>query len=740
MLKWGKEGDVVYILKVLVEHPTHSLDTTFDYLSYQSVQVGCRVKIKFGYQHIIGYVDGIQKTSSTKEELEKENGFTYYFIEDVIDKNPLLNQELRELADYLAHLTLSPRISCLQAMLPPQLKPSTNRSVGIVYQTVVNIKNVAPVKTPKQKEALEYIKNHPGLTVKEYPYSQSLLDNLKKQNAIEYTKKEVYRDPYQGEEKKTVDFSLTDDQQKVVHHILNRINQHFTCLLHGVTGSGKTEVYLQLSKFVIQQGKTVLMMVPEISLTPMMVKAFKSRFGKDVAIIHSKLSSGERYDEYRRIANGKVKIVVGARSAVFAPLEHIGLIIMDEEHDASYKQETKPRYLTSQVARIRGKTHRCPVVLGSATPSLESYSRALKGIYDLCELPHRINQNPLPKIELIDMAEEIRKKNYSLFSDAMKQKIQDCLDHHQQVILLLNKRGYANYMRCLDCGEVIKCPHCDVTLTYHKSQQKLKCHYCDYSTKVLSHCPYCGSDHLKMVGTGTQKIEEQIEQTFCHAKVIRYDVDSTKNKGGHLKLLEKFEKQEANVLVGTQMIAKGLDFENVTFVGVLNADISLNIPDYRANERTFQLLEQVSGRSGRGKLKGTVMIQTYNPDHFVLQCVKNHDYQKFYHQEMKSRKIGQYPPFTYLISIVVQGKKEENVSRCSEEIKYYLQQHLNHASILGPANCTIYKMQDMYRKRITIKVKNSQKIYPLLENINDYYNKKGRKVHVVCDLNPYASI
>lgn len=374
-------------------------------------------------------------------------------------------------------------------------------------------------------------------------------------------------------------------------------------MIHGVTGSGKTEVYLHLSKHVINQGKTVLILVPEISLTPMMVNVFKHRFKNQVAILHSKLSPGERYDEYRRILNKDVKIVVGARSAVFAPLEKIGLIILDEEHDASYKQETKPRYQTIQIARIRGQYHNCPVVLGSATPSLESYSRALKGIYDLYELNNRINKFPLPKIELIDMADEIRHKNYSIFSTAMKAKIQDCIDKDEQIILFLNKRGYATYVRCLDCGEVIKCPHCDVTLTYHKHDNKLRCHYCEYQRDMFISCPNCNGHNLKFVGSGTQKIEEQINSIFNGAKVIRYDVDTTKQKDGHQKLLEKFERKEANILLGTQMIAKGLDFENVTFVGVLNADISLNIPDFRANERTFQLLEQVSGRSGRGKKK-----------------------------------------------------------------------------------------------------------------------------------------
>lgn len=728
----------MYILKVYVEHATRSLDTTFDYLSHHYVSPGCRVKIKFGYQEIIGYVDDVMKTDQTKEQLEANKGFHYVYIQSVIDEKPLLNDELRELAKYLSKLTLSPRISCLQCMLPPQLKPSTNHSVGIVYKKYVEFIKDIPLKTKKQQEALEYIKKHDLLSVNDYPFSKIILDNIEKQGAIRYIEKEVYRNPYQGDEKISNDFPLTKLQQDVVNQILTSYDSYDTFLLHGVTGSGKTEVYLHLSRFVIKHGKTVLMMVPEISLTPMMVHAFKSRFGKQVAILHSKLSSGERYDEYRRIVSKEVKIVVGARSAVFASLENIGLIIMDEEHDASYKQESDPRYLTSQVARKRGQYHHCPVILGSATPSLESYSRALKGIYKLCSLPQRINQNPLPEIELIDMIEEMKNHNYGIFSKKMEAAIQDRLDKNEQVILLLNKRGYASFLRCNDCGEVVKCPHCDVTLTYHKATQSLRCHYCDYSQPVYFKCPSCQSENVKMIGTGTQKVEEYIANHFLNARVIRYDVDSTRKKGGHEKLLEKFEKQEANILLGTQMIAKGLDFENVTFVGVINADISLNIPDFRANERTFQLLEQVSGRSGRGQKKGNVMIQTYNPDHFVLQCVKSHDYHRFFNEEMKIRKLAKYPPYCHLVSILIQGKKENEVETSSLEIKNYLMKQLENVIILGPCHCTIYKINNIFRQRITLKLTNTKDLYPVLERMNDYYKK--RKVNVVCDFNPYTTL
>lgn len=729
----------MYIVKVLVEHPIHSLDTTFDYLYNEPLKVGIRVLIPFGYQKLIGYVESIEGTILTKEELEKQAGFQYHYIQEVIDQEPLLNEELRQLALQLSQMTLSPRIACLQAMLPTQLKPSTTNAVGIKTKTIIHVLKDGIPKTKKQHECLEYLKEHPMSQVKDIPYTKSVVDHLLEQGFIEYQKVEHYRQPIIDKMKDDKMIKLTYDQQRVVDGILSKPER--VSLIHGVTGSGKTEVYLALTSEILKAGKTVIMLVPEISLTPMMVDIFKQRFDNQVAILHSRLSQGEKYDEYRRIKRQEVKIVVGARSAIFAPLENIGLIILDEEHDASYKQDSKPRYYTGQIARMRAKNHHARVVLGSATPSLESYSRAKKGIYDLYVLDKRINQKPLPHVQIIDMVEEMKHHNYSIFSNEMKKRIQETIDKDEQVMLLLNKRGYATYVRCQDCGEVIKCPHCDVTLTYHKDEQKLKCHYCEYQMPFPKQCPHCQSHSLKTVGMGTQKIEEDIERTFHNAKVIRYDVDTTRNKNGHFKLLEKFRKKEANILLGTQMIAKGLDYEDVTFVGVLNADMSLNVPDFRASERTFQLLCQVSGRSGRGKKQGTVIIQTYNPDHYAIQTAAKHDYVSFYKQEMLYRQKAKYPPYCHLVSIIVQSKEEIKGHQAAIDIRNYLDSHIHHGMILGPAKSVIYKMQDTYRERIFIKFVNSQEVYQSLEVVNDYYNKKQKgKVTVICDFNPYTQI
>lgn len=740
MVEYLKKGGVfMYIVKVLIEHPVQSLDTTFDYLYHNQLQKGIRVLVSFHNQRIIGYIEEVIETTLSKEQLEKEAGFKYQYIIDVIDAEPLLNKELQDLAIQLAKITLSPRIACLQAMLPTQLKPSTSHAVGIKMKTIVEVLKLGTPQTAKQQLCLEYLYNHPHLPIKDIPYTKGLLDKLLQQGFITYKQVESYRLPSTNRLIETKPVVLTNDQQLVVDGILSMKER--VSLIHGVTGSGKTEIYLALAEAILKQGKQVMMLVPEISLTPMMVDVFKQRFDSQVAILHSRLSQGEKYDEYRRIKRQVVNIVVGARSAIFAPLNHIGLIILDEEHDASYKQESKPRYLTSQIAKIRAKEHHASVVLGSATPSLESYSRALKGIYDLYELKTRINQKPLPEVKVIDMVGEMKKKNYSLFSLALKQKIQATIDKNEQVILLLNKRGYATYVQCNDCGEVIKCPHCDVSLTYHKHDHRLKCHYCEYQIPYPKSCQKCGSTKLKTVGFGTQKIEEEIEKTFHNAKVIRYDVDTTRNKNGHQKLLEQFKNKEANILLGTQMIAKGLDFEDVTFVGVLNADLSLNVPDFRSSERTFQLLCQVSGRSGRGQKQGTVIIQTYNPTHYAITSAAKHDYLTFYNQEMLFRQKGKYPPFCHLVSIIIQSRNEELIHQTAVEIKDYLVKHVSHSLILGPAKSSIFKMQDIYRERILIKFTHSQDIYDPLHTISDYYNKKQKgKVSVVCDFNPYSQI
>ena len=730
----------MYIVSVLVEHPTSRLDRTFDYLSNQEIKAGIRVKIAFGNQRLIGYVEEVKYTNLSKQQLEEDAGFSYRFILEVIDDTCLLNDELSQLANYLSDITLAPKIACLQAMLPNQLKPTSSLSVKKKYERYAYlINNEVKIKanSKNQKKVIEMLNLKNPSSIKELNVPSSTITRLIELKIIEVKAHEFYREV---EYTKIVSkqHQLTTDQTIVLQGILDCINQFKIHLIHGVTGSGKTEVYLNATNEVLNQGKNVIMLVPEIALTPKMVSLFKEKFSQSVAVLHSRLSAGERYDEYRKIAENKVRVVVGARSAVFAPLRNIGLIIMDEEHEASYKQESTPRYHTKEIAILRAKYHQCPLVLGSATPSLESYARAKKGVYQLHELPIRINNQALPKYTIIDMATEKRQGNYSLFSNRMIEGMKACLKRNEQIVLLLNRRGYAQYVTCKACGYTPRCSHCDVTLTHHKSEINLKCHYCGHIDIYPSICPQCNSNFIRDIGYGTQKVEEELNKILPQAKIIRFDVDTTSKKNAHQTLLSAFEKHEADILLGTQMIAKGLDIENVTFVGVVDADSSLNIPDFRANERTFQLITQVAGRSGRGGKLGEVVIQTYNPFHYAIVYGAAQDYHSFYQQEIKYRQLANYPPFCYLISILVFGKNEEKVTKKAEEVYYMINNNLKRAQALGPSKSMIYKIKDDYRYRILIKYRDKSGIFELLKHVYIKYRMDSERVMI--DVNPYSQL
>lgn len=555
---------------------------------------------------------------------------------------------------------------------------------------------------------------------------------------------EQYRDPYVNRYfQKTKALPLTEDQQKAITPILNTIEekQQEVFLLHGVTGSGKTEVYLQAIEKVINQGKEAIVLVPEISLTPQMVNRFKGRFGNLVAVLHSGLSLGEKYDEWRKIQRKEVKVVVGARSAIFAPFENIGIIIIDEEHENSYKQEDIPRYHARDIAIERSKIHHCPVVLGSATPSLESFARAKKGVYKLLTMDKRMNQSRLPTVEIVDMRNELKSGNRSMFSAQLFEKMQDRLAKKEQIVLMLNRRGYSSFVMCRDCGLVVKCPNCEISLTYHKVTDQLKCHYCGFETGTPKVCPECGSNHIRFFGTGTQKVEEELGKVLPEARVIRMDVDTTSRKGSHEKLLTDFGQGKADILLGTQMIAKGLDFPNITLVGVLSADSSLHIPDFRSSEKTFQLLTQVSGRAGRHQLPGEVIIQTYTPEHYSVQLAKNHDYLQFYRHEMLMRKQGQYPPFYYLVLIHINHEDVQYVYTVAEKIAQFLRaQLLPSSKVLGPAASPIVKIKNKYRYQVLIKYKHDPNMTPALKKIiHHFYQdqlKKGLTISI--DMNPYS--
>ena len=553
-------------------------------------------------------------------------------------------------------------------------------------------------------------------------------------------KRAVDRDPYAG---RTIvhskPFELNEEQKQVFQQVIEEENDETShvYLLQGVTGSGKTEVYLQWIGEAIQKGKSAMMLVPEISLTPQMVQRFKERFGNRVAVLHSGLNPGEKHDEWQKIKEGRADIVVGARSSVFAPLENIGIIILDEEHESTYKQDDTPRYHARDIAIWRGKYHHCPVVLGSATPSLESRARAEKGVYRLLRLTKRAKHQPLPQVHVLDMKQEFLAQKGS-FSKRLLQALEDRLEKGEQSVLLLNRRGYSSFIMCRDCGYVLECPNCDISLTLHMDTKVMKCHYCGHEESIPNHCPKCHSRQIRYFGTGTQKLQEELEQLLPTARVIRMDVDTTRKKGQHEALLKQFEEQRADILIGTQMIAKGLDYPNVTLVGVINADTALNIPDFRSSEKTFQLLTQVSGRAGRGDKPGEVFIQTYNPTHYAIQLAQGHQYERFFETEMRMRHMANYPPYFFTTMITFSSEEEGVALKKAVEVHKALKANVSpNAVVLGPTAKSIARMNNRYYFQIIVKYKNEPQLQEFLEQLMMETQEVGsKKLLMTIDMEP----
>ncbi len=554
---------------------------------------------------------------------------------------------------------------------------------------------------------------------------------LKKKDIIEITEERIWRSPVSKDFENEKDFDFTPQQknayEKIEKALTDQKNEKF--LLHGVTGSGKTEVFIHVVRKCLQLGKTAIVLVPEISLTPLMTRRFAQRFSKNIAILHSRLSSGERLDEWERIKNGGAKVVLGARSAVFAPADNIGAIIIDEEHELSYKSESAPRYHARDIAFFKANQHNACVVMASATPSVESYYKAEKGEYVLLEMTNRFNKNPMPQVYVADMRKELENGNKSMFSNRLADEILYNKAHGEQTILLLNRRGFSTFVSCRECGFVASCPHCNISLTYHKKENRLTCHYCGYTIKNYSVCPSCNSKYIKYFGAGTQRLEEEMNTRFEDIKTIRMDVDTTAKKNAHEKILGAFERGEADVLMGTQMVSKGHDFPKVTLVGVMAADASLYIDDYRSGEKTFSLLEQVIGRAGRKDLEGRAVIQTYSPENNVISYAAKHDYKGFYSEEIKMRKIMYYPPFCQIGSILLSGTDEGEVKSCIERMAAWLKRRTSERKdvvILGPAPSAIGKIMDKYRYRIIMKYKGSaDEIFHEIQNgfLKAGYNK-----------------
>ena len=678
-----------------------------------NISVGMRVIVPFGNRKINGIIIDLVNNSS----------FETKDIIKVLDDKPILSEELILLGKFMSDKYISPLMSCYLTMLPSALKFNKNKT-KIKYK--IYYEKIGDLDNPSKAEDNILKLFDKDIVEKELIKNKKALTSLIEKGVLKEIKKEIYR--LESNAKVLPLKTLTINQKKAYEKIKN--TDKMISLLRGVTGSGKTEIYMHLIKDVLDDNKTAIVLVPEITLTTQLITRFKSIF-KDVAVLHSSLSDGERYDEYRKIKNGKVKLVIGTRSAIFCPLENIGIIIIDEEHEDSYKQENNPRYDTLDIAIERSKYWNGKIVLGSATPSLVSYAKGNVNRYNLVELTTRVNNNKLPSVHIVDMKKEMRKGN-NIMSSIADSLIKDRLSKKEQIMILINRRGYSNYIMCKECGNVIKCPNCDISLTYHKKDNTLKCHYCDYSTNKMDKCSKCGSKYLSLRGIGTEKIEEFINGKYG-ARVVRMDRDTTINKGTHEKIIREFNRGRYDILLGTQMIAKGLDFPNVTLVIVLNGDSSLNVPDYRSAEKTFSMLTQVSGRAGRGEKDGIAIIQTYNPEHYSIVLSKNHDYKSFYNKEIKIRKTLNYPPFCNIVAIRIISNDYNVGLKEIEKIDKYVKNNLDSKyTILGPS--ISLKINNSYKFQLIIKYKDKELLYETLRNVSN--NIKNKKVKLEIDFNP----
>ena len=714
------------ISSVLIQYSVKSLNKVFDYLIPDTlkdkIKVGNKVLVPFGKSNVEGFVLKIHNNI--------EKNIDYKEITSIIESDFYLNEELLKLGKYMSDYLLCNLISCYQIMLPKALKASIKTNINRKYETKVYLNKDIDVdkyieehkRNTKEIEIINILKEKECLKKE---FGSSIKKLIEKEIVIE-EKYEINREVNNFEDKREI--NLTDNQKNCVNEIINSNDMKY--LLYGVTGSGKTEVYIELLKSINSEGKTGIVLVPEISLTPQIVARFKGVFGNKIAVFHSSLSEGEKYDEYRRIMNDEVDFVVGARSAIFAPLKNIGIIIIDECQSSTYKQESTPKYNAIDIAFKRSEYNNAKVVLGSATPLLEQYARAKKNVFHLVKLDKRIS-GTFPSFEIVDMNNEATKHNY-IISEKLDLEIKKCLSKNEQVIILLNRRGYSTFLSCSNCGYVYKCPNCDISLIYHKSSNSYSCHYCGYRCKSSNICPKCHEEAIKDLGLGTEKLESMIEKKY-NTRVLRMDADTTSTKNAHSKLIKEFSSGNYNILVGTQMISKGLNFENVSLVGIINPDASLAIPDFRSSERTYELLSQTAGRVGRFNLPGKVIIQTYNPTNYVYESVLKNDFDAFFNYEMNIRKTLSYPPYYYICDILVTSNDFNTAAEGANKVKKYLDSILNNEYIiLGPSVSSIVRLNNKYRFNIMIKYKKSDKLYEALRVIN---NIEIKNVNVDININ-----
>ncbi len=727
------------IYSVIVDMSSSEIDRIFDYKG-EGYEVGSRVYVSFGKKVTEGFIIAEKQTTDCPQDKLKE-------IIGKVDDFVAVSPELLSLCDYMRTNYHLRYVDVLRLFIPAEMRKSRVHALSRYQVSLVEGVDVGQAITTlkksaeKQKELCLYLqKNGATLTTElSRTFSSATWQSLQKKGIVTVVPVTVNRTPYsQLQVEKPHRHVLTPAQQNAVNTVLNNSDGKF--LLHGVTGSGKTEVYLNVIENTVANGKTCIMLVPEISLTPMMLKQLRQRFGENVALLHSGLSAGERFDEWLRLKKGEAKIAVGARSAVFAPLSNLGAIIIDEEHDSSYISDFNPRYNALDVAEYRAKQNSCALILGSATPSLISFYRAKKGELKLISLPERVNKRQLPTVEIVDMAQETRAGNKGIFSTLIKQRLEQTLANGKQAMLFLNRRGYSSFLMCTHCGYVAKCADCDVSLTVHREDNELKCHFCKRRYKMLTHCPECHGTKFRQGKTGTQQVVELLSHLYPDVKVLRMDADTTQTKESHGKILSAFANGEAQILVGTQMIAKGHDFPNVTLVGILDGDQSLYYSDYLSTERTFQLLTQVAGRSGRDKASGTVVLQTYTPTHYCLQLASKQDYLTFYNREINLREASKFPPFAEIIRILYTGEKEKDcidlLTEHFAQIDQLKQQNADAFYYLDKMRCPLQRAEKKYRFQILMKLNNNalSQLLPLIYAVAD--SIKNKNVQVFVERNP----
>ena len=717
--------------KIIIDQDAKALDRVFEYIipADMDISVGMRVYVPFGKRVLQGFV------VDTSEECEYDKSKLKKIISKIEDFSAI-KPEMLSLMKFMAkknHLKLA---SILRLFIPAEMREGKVKELFETYYTCDLKGDISlPKNAKKQIEIVEFLKQNGGHAsssqLAEFGYSA--IKSLVEKGILIKEKREVKRTPFvlSAESKKV---TLNESQL----HAIETICEDKTYLLHGVTGSGKTEVYMHLIERVLSQGKNAIMLVPEISLTPQIMSNFKARFGDLVALLHSGLSAGERFDEWKRIFSGEARIAIGARSAIFAPVENVGVIIIDEEHEQSYISESNPRFDTHDVAEFRARYNRCPLVLGSATPSIESYEKAKQGYYTLVELPVRANGRELPKIQIIDMMNEIRTGNSGIFSNQLLADLTNVINNKKQAMIFINRRGYSSFLRCRDCGYIAKCVDCDVSLVYHREDNRLKCHYCGKQFKVLTQCPVCKSDNIKRGAVGTEQVVDKLKEYFPDVKILRMDNDTTSTKNAHQKILSEFKNTLPCLLVGTQMIAKGHDFENVVLVGIVDADQSLYHADYRSTERTFQLITQVSGRAGRSENEGKVVLQTYSPRHYVYKFASNYDYKGFFRKEENIRQTAGFPPFTRIIRILFSDHDENYVREllkiCYTEIEQLKNIYGDNIIYLDAMKSPIKRIQDKYRYQIMMRLKleKADEIEEKIFNIVDSISKTS----VFFEINP----